>query len=248
MFINIIISIPLLIINVGNKVLVSDSDYDFWRKTLTPTALTNETLLRETLKHVNEIENPMLRAFIAKGIAQALPQLASNPNLLNIASEILSDLLGTGVTFKNNSIKGYTYLSWYTRATAAYHIGRQAKYIVKAGNINYIVKTLMLLMKYDIEERVRGISAIALSRIANALGTSIKGTFANRDFIMLNIIMMIDKVPTTMNFWAWALVKAISITPDPRAYYHLLAMRKRGFNLKVKDEINKAIGSIVSLR
>ncbi|MDH5681918.1 MAG: hypothetical protein OEZ36_10035 [Spirochaetota bacterium] len=138
--------------------------------------------------------------------------------------------------------------NWRVRAAAAYQIFKKPTGIEPA-NKRKLILALMFNMRNDPQDRVQGISALALAKLFEG-ETDDPGKPVDRTDVLTKgaVIEMVNeqlvRVTTTQQFYCWALVKATGILKSNKSFFVLLETRKRGFNQKVKLEISRSLTNI----
>ncbi|MDH4128325.1 MAG: hypothetical protein OEV44_06200 [Spirochaetota bacterium] len=148
-------------------------------------------------------------------------------------------------------VGNYTQMAdnWKVRAAAAYLIHEKPDGIEENGKREFSRK-LILMMKYDPEERCRGIAVLTLGKLfekAESKGDPGSGRydFLNRDTIIDILNARLDKISTSDQFFCWSLVKALGYLKSEKSFYLLFRTRKKGFNQKIKLEISRSVQAIV---
>ena len=206
--------------------------------------------IKLTLEGYKGTYDPLIKAYIAKAVGTNFDQATNKTDAFTVLHYAMQD----GVEIRSISypleFRDYSIV----RCTAAYHIGKlAAEGKLEQNHKQAAVKTLLWLLKYDCEDRVRGVAAIALAQIANSFGPATEddkpdynmnhyqNKFVSRAFILDCLIQYMDCVSKYDNFTAWGVIYGLGMAKSHEAFFPLLEMRRKGFCLKIKSEISKSL-------
>ncbi len=142
--------------------------------------------------------------------------------------------------------------NWKVRATAAYLIS--TKPTMEDNKKLALIKTLLLILREDPEERCQGIAAMTLGKLFAEGGQGASdgkdgGKYRRYNLLRKNTIVNIintklDKTHLNDQYLCWALVKTVGYLKSESSFFVLIRTRKRGFNEKVKLEISHSMRAI----
>ncbi len=237
---------PVDQVDEEDKAVMEDlelSDTAFFKKYVEKFSGANTEFLYKTYITVDE---PEIKIYI---LFKAIEKGLNDPFVFKIFNAGLAE-----------SIKNLTYQdrmrdhadNWKVRATAAYLISTKPQ--VDDGKKLALIKTMLLILREDPEERCQGIAAMTLGKLFAEGGKGASDgknggkykryNLLRKDTIVNIINTKLDKTSINNQYLCWALVKAVGYLKSEKSFFVLVRTRKRGFNEKVKLEISHSMRAI----